>query len=90
MKPPRPSARKKPPDFFPNNLPEPSNFLFVCHEHNEKEIVMGIEQDGQNHGMQGQGMKIDPNWSDAEKERYQGAYAFGKKEGDKKRAEEMK
>ncbi len=51
---------------------------------------MGIEQDGQNHGMQGQGMKIDPNWSDAEKERYQGAYAFGKREGDKRRAEEMK
>lgn len=51
---------------------------------------MGIEQDAQNHGMQGQGMKIDPKWSDAEKEKYQGAYAFGKQQADKKRAEESK
>jgi hypothetical protein len=40
---------------------------------------MGIEQNAQNHAMQGKGMAIDPSWSDAEKEKYQGAYAAAKK-----------
>jgi hypothetical protein len=45
---------------------------------------MGIEQDAQNHATQGKGMAIDPKWSDAEKEKYQGAYAAAKKKADDK------
>lgn len=46
---------------------------------------MGIEQQGQNHAMQGQGMRVDPNWSDAEKEKYEGAYAAAKKKAEEGR-----
>jgi hypothetical protein len=43
---------------------------------------MGIEQQAQQHAQQGQGIKVDPKWSDAEKEKYEGAYAAAKKKID--------
>lgn len=43
---------------------------------------MGIEQDAQNHATQGQGIKVDPKWTDAEKERYEGAYAAAQKKAE--------
>ncbi|MBU0799529.1 MAG: hypothetical protein KKA05_00860 [Alphaproteobacteria bacterium] len=50
---------------------------------------MGIEQDAQNNAMQKKGMNIDPNWSDAEKEKYMSSYvATQKKEETKDRIEE--
>ncbi len=51
----------------------------------ERTKIMGIEQNAQNHAMQGAGMKVDPSWSDAEKEKYEGAYAAAKKKADEQR-----
>ena len=46
---------------------------------------MIIEQQGQNDAMQNSGMKNDPKWSDAEREKYEGAYAAAKKKVDEQK-----
>lgn len=46
---------------------------------------MAIQQQGQNDGQQNAGMKNDPKWTDAEREKYEAAYnAAKKKAGEKK------
>jgi hypothetical protein len=46
---------------------------------------MTIEQQAQNHAMQGAGMKNDPKWTDAEREKYEGAYAAAKQKSDEQK-----
>ncbi len=46
---------------------------------------MGIEQQGYNDGIHNSGMKNDPNWSDAEKDKYNAAYHAAKKKGEEKK-----
>lgn len=43
---------------------------------------MGIEQQGQNDGMQNKGMSNDPKWTDAEREKYTASYNAAKKKRD--------
>ena len=45
---------------------------------------MGIEQDAQNNAMQKKVPNVDPNWSDAEKEKYMSSYAATKKKEEEK------
>jgi len=50
---------------------------------------MGIEQDAQNNAMQKKGPNVDPNWTEAEKDKYMSSYsATVKKEEEKDRIEE--
>ena len=51
----------------------------------QRRAIMIIEQQGQNDAMQNSGMKNDPKWSDAEREKYEGAYAAAKKKVDEQK-----
>jgi len=56
---------------------EPMRASFVCMA-SIKEDTMNIEEQAQNDAMQNKNMMDDPNWSAAERQKYQAAYSSAK------------
>lgn len=52
------------------------------HTRSTKEIVMNFEQQAMNDAMQNKNMMDDPNWTDADRQKYQNAYMAAKNKQD--------